>query len=188
MTEDARADSDRQEAEAPERLLGAKDLAERLGVDRRTVRRYLRDGKLPSEPDGQGGRLVRQRDLEAFLAERADRADGGQAGSSPDRSAQGPRPSETALALRAVLEDLSARVREERVRADDALRALGESEAARGAAEAEATLLRSETERLRAELADERAERIALERRAAQLEEKAAAASRGLLARLFGRH
>jgi excisionase family DNA binding protein len=196
-----RADADNGVPGGTERLMGTKEIAERLGVDRRTVRRYLRDGKIPSRENGREGRQVRESDLLRFVDARgADIGQAGEAGSADPTPARPPKPSETALAVRAVLEDLSVAVRTERDRADAALQKLAESEHARGRAEAELEAARGNAERLlsdrerlgnerdtlREQLDREREERLGLERAHARLMERFVE-PKGFWARVFGR-
>jgi chromosome partitioning protein len=49
------------------RLLSASEVAERLGVSRQTVARYIREGRLPARETAGGHSRVAESDVEAFL-------------------------------------------------------------------------------------------------------------------------
>jgi excisionase family DNA binding protein len=61
---------------AEERFLSLEDVAERLQVSDRTVRRWVKDGKLAAYKPGREWR-IRPSDLEEFLESRKVRSDGG---------------------------------------------------------------------------------------------------------------
>jgi excisionase family DNA binding protein len=61
---------------AEERFLSLEDVAERLQVSDRTVRRWVKDGKLAAYKPGREWR-IRPSDLEDFLEARKVRSDGG---------------------------------------------------------------------------------------------------------------
>jgi excisionase family DNA binding protein len=61
---------------AEERFLSLEDVAERLQVSDRTVRRWVKDGKLAAYKPGREWR-IRPRDLEDFLESRKVHSGGG---------------------------------------------------------------------------------------------------------------
>jgi excisionase family DNA binding protein len=61
---------------AAERFLSLEDVAERLQVSDRTVRRWVKDGKLAAYKPGREWR-IRPSDLEEFLESRKIQSDGG---------------------------------------------------------------------------------------------------------------
>jgi excisionase family DNA binding protein len=61
---------------AAERFLSLEDVAERLQVSDRTVRRWVKDGKLAAYKPGREWR-IRPSDLEEFLESRKVQSDGG---------------------------------------------------------------------------------------------------------------
>lgn len=61
---------------AEERFLSLEDVAERLQVSDRTVRRWVKDGKLAAYKPGREWR-IRPSDLENFLESRKVHAGGG---------------------------------------------------------------------------------------------------------------
>ena len=69
MQSDLDADDRRRLAEE-DRWLTVEEVAERLRIDPKTTRTWLRDGRLPTGPaDAHGNPCVRLSDLEAFLLE-----------------------------------------------------------------------------------------------------------------------
>ena len=61
---------------AQERWLTVAEIVEQLQVHEQTVRRWLREGRLPGRNfGGRTGYRVRQRDLEAFLAGEAQESE-----------------------------------------------------------------------------------------------------------------
>ncbi len=157
-------------------LLSPSEVAKRLGVTPRTVRRMLQDGKLPFVLGRNGGRVVRESDLAAVM-------EGGQADSEtacPRPGHTGGRPDSVALAAR-MTADVSARLEAAMSATASALVQLGDEKAARSAAEAEAKQLRErleeERERRRIAEADARGARDTL----------ATLRRRGLWSRMFNR-
>jgi excisionase family DNA binding protein len=61
---------------AEDRFLSLEDVAERLQVSDRTVRRWVKDGKLDAYKPGREWR-IRPSDLEDFLESRKVRSNGG---------------------------------------------------------------------------------------------------------------
>lgn len=158
------------------RLVPVKSAAQRVGIDRKTVDRWIRAGKLQAQDRG-GFRVVLLDEVERLAYESRRARPHGQGHTSPQDSAP----------VVAVLEAQVATLTEALARAQAGEeRALLMLPQATEPIRQELESVRSERDALRDRLEDATSERISLERENARLAAEAAA-RRGFWARVLGR-
>lgn len=155
------------------RIVLVADAARRAGVDRKTVDRWIKQGKLQAF-SGKAGRRVRLDETERLASESRRVAGRGQSHGNASGEVE---------ALRGQVATLTEALSRSQEGEHRALLMLPEAIAP---VREELTNARAEVERIRRELADATSERIALERRNAQLEEQVVA-RRGFWRRVLGR-